>query len=231
MLSIPFQQTARYIKYKPQKVTPDEIAAIDAVLDYKKIGMNYNPIVSDPVKDTFKKSSTNEQRLRYFKTWISMFFKEPKLYLGTVIANKFEFFYPEANLAWFYSYYWSKKCMKFADNNEIPFEFHHLKRFEKYRETYERLRAEISAIPIINVMRSASTYIWMLILLIIYTLKQGNKKKFALLVPFIMSFLVLMAGPTNGTYFRYVYFYAVTFPLLFIFLMHLRDIDRLDGKP
>ena len=220
LLSIPFQQTARYIKYRPQKVTPDEIAAIDAVLDYKKIGKNYNPNVSDPVKGTFKESSTKEQRLRYFETWIRMFFKEPKLYIETVIANKFEYFYPEANLGGFYDYRWSEAKMKdINNNNEIPFEFHHLKRLEKYREAYERLRTKISGFPIINVLRSASTYVWILILLIIYTLKQNDRKAFALLTPFIMYFLVLIAGPTNGSYSRYVYLYAVTFPFLFIILM------------
>lgn len=232
MLSIPFQQTARYVKYRPQKVTPDEELAIDAVLDYKKIGKNYDPNVSDPVKDTFKERSTKEQRLRYFKTWIRMFFKEPKLYIETVIANKFGYFYPEAKLAFIYSYDWSEHCMKSTNNNEyIPFEFHHLKELEEYRKIYDRFMIEVSAIPIINVLCSASTYVWMLILLISYTLKQGNKREFALLVPFIMYFLVLMAGPMNGTYYRYVYPYAITFPFLFIFIIYLRDINRLDGKP
>ncbi len=224
MLSIPFQQTARYVKYRPQKVTLDEIAAIDAVLDYKIIGNRYNPGLSDPVKWTFKEKSTKKQRLRYLKTWIKMFFKEPILYIDAVVANKFEYFNPKAKLAGFYSYSWSKRCMEDANKNkDIPFAFHHLKKMEKYREKYERFRAEISGIPIINVLRSASTYVWMLVLLIFYTLKQGNKKAFALLAPFIMHFLVLMAGPTNGTYFRYIYPYIVTFPFLLIFIIYLRN--------
>ena len=117
ILSIPFQQTARYVKYCSQKVTKNEMMAIDAVLDYKVLGKRYNPNLSDPVKWTFKEKSTTEQRLRYLKTWATMFFKEPKLYIGATIANKYEYFYPEANLAGFYGFSWSVWCMKVANKN------------------------------------------------------------------------------------------------------------------
>ena len=224
MLSIPFQQTARYVKYNSQKVTQNEMMTIDAVLDYKTIGKRYNPNLADPVKWAFKEKSTTEQRLCYLKTWARMFFKEPKLYIGAIVANKYEYFYPEANLAWFYGYGWSEWCMKVANKNkEISFGFHHLKKLKEHREKYERSRTVISGLPIFNLLRSASTYIWMFILLIFYALRQRNKRLFALFVPFIMYFLVLMAGPCNGTYFRYLYPYVVAFPFLFIFTMYLKD--------
>lgn len=37
MLSLPFQQTARYLRDNPQDVTEDEKKIISAVLDYEKI--------------------------------------------------------------------------------------------------------------------------------------------------------------------------------------------------
>ena len=114
--------------------------------------------------------------------------------------------------------------MKVANKNkEISFGFHHLKKLKEHREKYERSRTVISGLPIFNLLRSASTYIWMFILLIFYALRQRNKRLFALFVPFIMYFLVLMAGPCNGTYFRYLYPYVVAFPFLFIFTMYLKD--------
>lgn len=227
MLSIPFQQTARYVKYNSQKVTKNEMMAIDAVLDYKVLGERYNPNLSDPVKWTFKEKSTTEQRLRYLKTWATMFFKEPKFYIGATIANKYEYFYPEANLAGFYDFSWSEWCMKVANkNNKISFGFHHLKKLKVYREKYEQIRVKIFSFPVFGMFRSASTYIWMFILLFFYTLRQSNKRVLALFVPFIMYFLVLMAGPCNGTYFRYLYPYVVIFPFLFIFIMHLKNKSK-----
>ena len=229
MLSIPFQQTARYVKFQPQKVTQSEKKAIDAVLDYEILGKLYDPSLSDLVKNSFKYNSTTEQRFTYLKTWARMFFKEPKLYIEATIANKYEFFYPESNLGWFNLYVWSEEAMKQvndnADRKGISFGFHHQKKLRKYRERYEQVRETITRQPVFNILRSASTYLWILLLFVFYSIRLRNKKAIALLVPFIMHLLVLIACPCNGSYFRYVYPYAVTFPFLFIFLMHLKDTD------
>ncbi|MDD4371339.1 MAG: DUF6020 family protein [Anaerostipes sp.] len=56
MLSIPFQQTARYIKYYRDEVTDQEKKSINKVLDYNHIWKVYNPNLSDPVKGTYKKT-------------------------------------------------------------------------------------------------------------------------------------------------------------------------------
>ena len=53
-LSIPFQQTARYVATHPDDVTDEEHAAIDAVLPYDQLAELYMPDLSDPVKESFK---------------------------------------------------------------------------------------------------------------------------------------------------------------------------------
>lgn len=54
-LSLPFQQTARYVKEHEEEVTQEEKEAIKGVLAYNKLGKYYNPKISDPVKATYKK--------------------------------------------------------------------------------------------------------------------------------------------------------------------------------
>lgn len=230
MLSLPFQQTARYVKYHPQKVTIDEKKAIDAVLPYDLLGDIYNPTNPDSfdlVKNSFKHSSTREQRLAYLKTWAKMFFKAPKIYLGATLANKYEFFYPEANLGWFNLYIWSEEAIKQVNDDAaskgMVFDFHHQKSMRIYREKYDQFREEISRLPVINMLRTAALYVWFLILLAFYEFRQNNKISIVLLVPFLMHMLVLMVSPQNGTYFRYIFPYIVTFPFLFIFLLHIKS--------
>ena len=53
VLSIPFQQTARYIKEYPEEVTLKEKKAINDILSYDGIKENYNPEISDFVNNTF----------------------------------------------------------------------------------------------------------------------------------------------------------------------------------
>ena len=50
MLSIPFQQTARYVKFHPKDITLSEKAILSKVLNYDKLAKNYNPVSADPVK-------------------------------------------------------------------------------------------------------------------------------------------------------------------------------------
>lgn len=76
-LSVCFQQTARYIKYYKDEVTKEEKNAINKVLDYEKIGNNYNPELADPVKNTYKTSATSMDLNNYFFVWLKMGLKHP----------------------------------------------------------------------------------------------------------------------------------------------------------
>ena len=77
MLSVPFQQTARYVRDYADEVTEEERDAIDRVLDYDTIGEVYDPNISDPVKKTFNEDADSEDLKAYFKVWFQMFLKHP----------------------------------------------------------------------------------------------------------------------------------------------------------
>ena len=66
MLSIPFQQTARYVKYYGNDVSTEEEKVIRKVLDYDTIGKNYDPDLSDPVKNTYKQK---DEYLKDYSHW------------------------------------------------------------------------------------------------------------------------------------------------------------------
>ncbi len=79
MLSIPFQQTARYVKYYGNDVSTEEEKVIRKVLDYDTIGKNYDPDLSDPVKNTYKQK--DEYLKDYFNIWFEMLKKHPTAYI------------------------------------------------------------------------------------------------------------------------------------------------------
>ena len=72
-LSIPFQQTARYVKYHGDDVTEEERKIIDHILEYDTLAENYQPDLSDPVKNKYNKYTTREELKQYFKVWFKMF--------------------------------------------------------------------------------------------------------------------------------------------------------------
>lgn len=62
-LSVPFQQTARYVRDYGDEVTEEVKEAIDSILRYDLLASKYNPNLSDPVKKLFNENS--ESRISY----------------------------------------------------------------------------------------------------------------------------------------------------------------------
>lgn len=106
MLSVPFQQTARYLATYPDDVTDEERAAIEGVLPYDELPDLYLPDLSDPVKESYKlhnaKVEGSEEYTEehpdalkeYFKAWASMGLRHPGCYVQATIANTYAYFYP-----------------------------------------------------------------------------------------------------------------------------------------
>ena len=71
-LSIPFQQTARYVKYHSDDLTQEDIIVIDKVLGYDDLAERYDPEISDPVKNKFNKYTSNGELMDYLKDWLNI---------------------------------------------------------------------------------------------------------------------------------------------------------------
>ena len=75
MLSIPFQQTARVVKYRGDELPEEEKEAIDKILIYDTLAERYEPDLSDAVKNKYNKYATSEELIDYFKVWFNQFFR------------------------------------------------------------------------------------------------------------------------------------------------------------
>ena len=111
MLSIPFQQTARSLKYLSDKATDKERKAISAVLDYDRLIELYNPERADNVKDTYNENATKEELIIYFEVWLEMLKKHPSHYIHVTMNNCYYYFYPGNRLAQYYTFQYSKERM------------------------------------------------------------------------------------------------------------------------
>ena len=91
-LSVPFQQTARYVKEHGEEVTEEEREVINAVLNYDRLAERYDPDISDPIKGTYK--DDDSKLSAYIKIWFQMYLKHPVTYLEATISNSYSYFYP-----------------------------------------------------------------------------------------------------------------------------------------
>lgn len=92
MLSIPFQQTANYLMTYDD-ATPEEMEAVSRILDMEEIP-NYNPILSDPIKDTSVPDFSLNDMVTYMKAWISMGLRHPGAYVNAYLCMLYGYFYP-----------------------------------------------------------------------------------------------------------------------------------------
>lgn len=215
-LSVPFQQTARYIKEYEEDVTDEEREAIDAVLKYDSLAEQYYPNLSDFVKTSYREGCTRADLFGYFKVWFQMFWKHPDSYLQATINNYYYYFYPGPILFYEYYYRGSVECMVLLNEWMGPLEsdFHHPDFLYNAREQYENFRETFMYIPPIVLLMYSPTYTWTLILLLLYGIYKKVPQAVSLLIFPVLVLCMCLVSPCNGFYFRYLYPIVFVLPIL-----------------
>ena len=230
MLSVPFQQTARYLKYYGDDVTPEERDAIAAVLDYDRLPELYSPERADPVKYTFNDAATKDQVIAYFKAWYQMFWRHPATYFHATLNNLSEYYYPNTTTHNAYGYSRGDYCMDYTNDKcwEIETDFHFPQSLNGIKTIYESIREGVFGMPLLGFVLLACTYVWSALFLFVYALRSRSRLSIALTVPFLMQILILSAGPMNGSYFRYAYPLLACMPLL-LAVLSVREPEAEEG--
>ena len=211
-LSLPLQQTARYVVN--HKITKKEKKAIEKLVDIENIKNNYNPETIDYIKIYYKEKSTTKDLINYFIIWTKMFFKHPESYISATINSTYGYFYP------------NKK--EFKDDvaqltiNDIGLEKlgFKLKNSKKNKNKIKKNIENINTIrhyPLIGIFFNCGTYSCILIFNTL-VLWYKKKKKLLLLSPLYCVILVCIASPVNGLV-RYMMPIMITIPFIQIWII------------
>lgn len=208
ILSLPFQQTARFVSRYEELVTEEEKEIIDAVLDYERIRDNYDPRLSDPVKCTYR---GDEEALKvYFQYWLGEFAEHPTTYLSATFNNCYGFFYPDAKededaRGTYRDSRWNPDLLA-VQYNEFQ---------NRLVMNYGTVTRYLESLPIFYPLCNVAIQIWLF--LWIFTSKLASRAKYsrAGLTPVLASVLALIGMPTfswNG--FRYALPVVVAVPFI-----------------
>ena len=104
-LSIPLQQTARYVRDFGDEVTDAEREAIDRVVQYGALADTYDPNLADPVKSYINRAeATGADRQAYLKVWAAQTLRRPVSALEAFVNLNYGWLYPGVqNPCWSYS--------------------------------------------------------------------------------------------------------------------------------
>lgn len=233
LYSVCFQQSARVLRDHPDRVTPEEYAEIDLVLDAARLGGLYEPWISDPVKYTFRQygqGAVAEKAAlsRYRRTWLAMLKKYPLTYAEAFFAGNVSYyaFTPKFEGATYNN----------QAGNRLVFETYELAdsrgQDPRFLDTtqvsmLEGARALLAAfargwrhIPILSLLYACASYTWLLVGAGLSMARQRRWRALAAFLPALLSLGVCMLSPVND-YFRYFLpIVAMTPPLLGFADMH-----------
>lgn len=213
-LSVPFQQTARYVCEYGNEVTSEEKEAIDAVLPYDELEELYDPQLSDEVKKRFNQQATSEELARYFRIWFQMFLKHPDVYVESFLNNTYQYY--DINKVSNLEYYRFDEFLKENDEEkEYPQLYvNHNETFEDSRYTMNQIVLTLQKIPFVNIFVSLGMLPWIMLFFLIYNLWMKRRTDMMLLVIPFLTIAVCLMSPDNGNS-RYVMPMFYLLPFLF----------------
>ena len=223
MLSLPFQQTARYLRDAGWDVTEEEKAAIDRVLDYDVLAESYDPDLSDNVKSTYH--GETEDLKDYFSAWFQMLLRHPGIYIQATMNNYYQYFYPGESLFNGYTYSWGGQVMETVNDAEGT-DFNLPEQLQSLREGYQSLREDTFRTPLLSWLNSPALYTWAAILYLLYCLRRKSFVGFVYGVPMLVQMLIFITGPTNGAYCRYEYPMLIYLPAVLLLGLRLMGIPQ-----
>lgn len=225
MLSVPFQQTARYVKFAEEDISDSEREVIDRVLDYDVLADSYDPDISDPVKSTYHGSK--EDLIDYVGVWFKMLLRRPDIYIQATMNNYYQYFYPGGETLSYFTYEWGKYQME-GLNESLQTDFHMPEGLSYARNSYEALREDIFNLPVLSLLKAPAFYIWIALLFMGYCLRKKSLTGVIYCCPMFVQLLIFITGPTNGYYCRYEYPMFIYLPV--VILLGLKLMEK-SGNP
>jgi len=208
-LSVPLQQMARVAAFRGDMLNDAEIKVMDGVFSSADIAKYYNPRLADPVKNHFDPEYYEENKMLFYSTWIKMFFRFPKVFIESYLANSFGYWYPETVYATV-SLGIKSNDFGIIRQSLLP---------DKVREVIEYSSIQNKRdLPVISMIYSIGFNTLVVLSLICLICIKKQRRYLLVFVPIVILLLTVAASPIN-TEFRYVYSVFTCLPILLAFAL------------
>lgn len=235
ILSLPFQQTARFVKEHGDEVTEEEKAAINQLLDYDRLEVLYKPELSDPVKFTYNQHASRADLVNYFKVWFRQFLNHPDTYVQATVNNIYGYFYLDTNQQpLFFKFHnltekYYKKLLDTGVLDEVAllnipekaeldqFKVNSSSLFSPLRQGIKYMFKFVLKVPGLGLLFTVGFYTWVIIICLIVYIYQKKTNYMIAFLPMILSILVLVLSPQNQNW-RYILPLVFTLPFMIGFV-------------
>lgn len=206
MLSIPFQQTARYLQFYKEEISGEEREAIEAVLgDVNEVAAKYDPSISDPVKALYKRDASMAENTAYLKAWFQGFLKAPGVYFDAFLVHVYGWFTPSVSNA-----------IRYEASYDVIHQGGLFENAEKLLIFYYRFADRFT---LLGALQNVGLAVWGLFFLAYYQARQRKYEFVCATLPLWVSLLICMAAPCYWLHPRYGFPILFTLPFLFLFMI------------
>lgn len=209
IFSLPFQQTARLVKYHEELITDEEKAIISKVLDYDKIAEVYLEEIADPVKYLFNDQSSTSDIINYLLVWFKQLFKAPLTYIEATSRQNIYAAYPRLNI-----FQYNVECNGGYTGGDQSIGYLQTPLWLKNNQHYYFSILEIMhKIPVLSLLTNPAIYTIFFFVSLVTELGRKTTKKKLVFLPLLLSFLIMIVGPVIINFPRYMYPFVYTTPI------------------
>lgn len=225
MLSVPFQQTARYILEFEDEITPEEQKNILTILGGGDVSLNeiaqlYVPDRSDEVKGLYNKYATTDDLINYFKTWFAQLAKHPGCYVEAFLNLNFSWFGFDSNHdAIYYNGNTDETIPDYLEGLDSP------DALAGARSAVSQLVNLLDRIPIVSCLFEFSFYTWCYVVIFLAMLMRKRYTELLVCLPIFANYAICFVGPV--AYMRYVIPMIACIPFV-IFITFSRSRNKND---
>ncbi|MDO5520496.1 MAG: DUF6020 family protein [bacterium] len=207
MLSVPFQQVARYaVEWGEDGFREDEIKKLDRILcfdgDLEVLKGRYDPVLSDPVKSKFNKYYTKEELKDFMRVWLKLLERHP----GTCVMATLN------NVYYYFSVDYGKPVIYIgAGSNGAIYGIKNASTTEGARLLLLRTITALKDSSMLGWAFSVGTWSYLFLFAILYIIYQKQYRYLLMILPVIINVIIAIAGPV--AYMRYAIQWIVVLPL------------------
>lgn len=211
--SIPFQQTARYVKKYKDEIPKEEKEIIDKVIDYDNLPKLYLPTRSDPVKESFRDNVTKKDIKAYLGVWAKQFKKHPDIYFEATMHQIFPLFTMTNHNTYYASLESTSKITPWTNEH---FDIYNLKQPEAnvglslVKMSFYKL---FDNLPVLGLLNNYSMYIILIMMLLAIALYHKMTKVLWAMLPTLLLLGTLIVGPLMMAYHRYYIPFVLMAPI------------------
>lgn len=194
-------------------IRPEEMDVIRPVMDEETLAL-YTPGLSDSIKNHFHTEAFQENQGGFLKAWVSVGWRNKKIYVDAFLNTIMPFWYPKAG-----GEYLEFVCFDIEKENP---DYPHVQ-MEPVSQSFYRYYTAIGTeaafrrVPLVRELLSMGVYFWLMVFAGLYVLYAREYGKLLWMLPFWTYMGTSFLGP--AALLRYAYPVMLGAPVLVFFMM------------